>query len=158
MLRYILIFLAFLPLIELWLLLLLGELIGAGPTIVLVILTGVGGLVLFRWQGFSTWRTVQRSLQHGELPTEGLADRLMMLLAGILLMLPGVLTDVIGFSLLVPYCRRWYRRLAMAWFRRRVEVRFGSFGAQRQERVEVIDSYVVPRREEPGPPGIDHER
>lgn len=156
MLRYILIVLAVLPLVELWLLLLLGEWIGPAATILFVILTGIGGLVLLRWQGWSTWRRVQRSLHVGELPAEGLADGFMVLLAAILLMLPGVLTDIVGFSLLVPRCRRWYRWLAMEWFRRRVELKFGPLGARRQERVEVIDSYVVPQKETP--PGIDDDR
>jgi len=148
MLRQLLLILAILPIVELALLLMLGKYLGPAPVLAFVIGTAVAGVALLRWQGWSTWRSVQRALQAGQLPTEGLADGLMILVAAILLLSPGVLTDVIGLSLLVPRCRRWYRQQAMDWFRRRVEVRFGGASAERSERVEVIDSYVVTRPEE----------
>jgi len=148
MLRRILLILPILPVVELGLLLVLGKYLGPAPVLVFVVATAIAGAMLLRRQGWNTWRSVQRSLRAGELPTEGLADGLMILVAAMLLLSPGVLTDVIGLSLLIPYCRRWYRRQAMEWFRRRVDLKFGPLGPRKPERVEVIDSYVVPRAED----------
>ena len=152
MLARILLLLTILPLVELGLLLVLGKYTSVWFTLAVVIVTGIIGAVLLRRQGLSTWRNVRQALRAGQLPTEGLADGLMILMAAVFLMSPGVLTDAIGFSLLIPYCRRWYRSRMMDWLRRRVQVKFGTSdgsGSRSSERVEVIDSYVVPRAEDP---------
>lgn len=148
MLSRLFILLVVLPLVELALLLAMGRYIGIEFTLGWVILTGLLGVAVLRFQSWQTWRNVQQSLERGELPAESLADRLMMLLAGVLLIAPGVLTDIVGLTLLIPLCRRYYRWLAMAWFRRRVEVRFGA-AMRSVDRPEVIDSYVVTH---PSPP------
>ncbi len=145
-----------LPLVELALLLALGKYVGIEFTLGFVVLSGILGVAVLRFQSWQTWRSVQQSLAQGELPAESLADRLMLLLAGVLLIAPGVLTDIVGLTLLVPVCRRFYRHWLMAWFRRRVEVRFGKAGSLRDAgRPEVIDSYVVTH---PSPPDDEPER
>jgi UPF0716 protein FxsA len=94
---------------------------------------------------------VREDLDRGQLPAESLADGLMMVVAAVLLMLPGVLTDVVGVALLFPAVRREARVWLMAWLRRRIERRFGGPPHGGAKSVEVIDSYVVtnkPEREE----------
>ncbi len=91
------------------------------------------------------------------MPTEALVDAFMILAAGLLLMTPGVLTDIFGFSLLVPYCRRVYRGLLIRWFKKNVKVQsfhnqsfsagFSNHGGQSNSE-EVIDSYVVEKRDD----------
>lgn len=93
------------PLIEIFLFIELGGLIGAWPTIGMVVLTAVAGAVLLRRQGLAALRSVQARLAAGENPGRLLADGAMILVAGALLLTPGFLTDAIGFLLLVPAVR-----------------------------------------------------
>jgi UPF0716 protein FxsA len=97
------------PLIELWLLMLVSEHLGAGTTIYLVLITGIVGASLARRQGLQTWLAIQRETQQGRLPTASLVDAMMIFVAGLLLITPGIMTDVVGFSLLVPPVRAFLR-------------------------------------------------
>lgn len=94
------------PLIELALLLQIGAWIGALPTIALVVLTAVVGVSLARWQGLETMRRMQEKTRSGQIPAEAVLDGVMILVAAALLLTPGVLTDAVGFLLLVPGTRR----------------------------------------------------
>jgi len=105
------------PLVELFLLLKLGALIGAGPTLALVILTGILGGTLARRQGFVVLRRIRQDLQAGILPTEPLLDGLFILAGGLLLLTPGLLTDVAGFLALLPPSRGLLKR----WIKRRFQ-------------------------------------
>lgn len=89
------------PLLELWLLLRIGELVGLGPTIGLVLLTGAVGAGLARHEGARTWRAVQEQLSAGRLPGRELLEAVLVLVAGIVLITPGVITDAVGLGLLV---------------------------------------------------------
>ncbi len=90
-------------------LLLLGARIGWGPTIVLVFVTGVVGAGLARSQGLQTLAAIQRDMAAGVMPAPRLMDGVMILLAGAMLITPGVLTDAVGFLLLVPATRQIIR-------------------------------------------------
>jgi len=114
--RLILLF-TLLPLAELSLLLRIGEWLGAGPTVGLVIATGVVGAWLARREGIRTWGRVQADLAAGKMPGEELLHALLVFIAGVVLVTPGVLTDVAGLLLLVRpareiVARRVQRRLA----------------------------------------------
>jgi UPF0716 protein FxsA len=98
-----------LPLVELWLLLVVGNRIGWGPTIMLVLITGVVGTGLARTQGLQTLAAIQRDMATGVMPAPRLMDGVMILLAGAMLITPGILTDVAGFLLLVPATRQIIR-------------------------------------------------
>lgn len=98
------------PLTEVWLLVTVGGLIGAGWTIFLVVLTAVIGASLVRSQGINTLARSQNSLARGELPAVELLEGGVLLIAGALLLTPGFFTDGIGFLLLVPPLRRWVIR------------------------------------------------
>jgi UPF0716 protein FxsA len=94
------------PLIEVWLLVTVGGLIGAPWTIFLVVLTAVIGAALVRAQGLSTLARSQELLRNGELPARELLEGAALLIAGALLLTPGFLTDTVGFLLLLPPLRR----------------------------------------------------
>jgi UPF0716 protein FxsA len=95
-----------LPLIELYLLIQVGSVIGALPTIALSILTALIGGTLVRIQGFSVLMRVRDAMARNEVPALELLDGTLLLVAGLLLLLPGLITDVVGFLLLVPVLRR----------------------------------------------------
>ena len=94
------------PIAEIYLLLEVGGVIGALPTIGLVVFTAVVGAALVRAQGFSTIQHVRRTMDAGELPAVAIIEGIVLLLAGALLLTPGFLTDAIGFCCLVPALRR----------------------------------------------------
>ena len=94
------------PLVEIYLLLQVGGVIGAVPTIGLVVLTAAVGAVLVRAQGFSTIMQVRRSLDGGEVPAVAIVEGIFLLVAGALLLTPGFVTDAIGFGCLIPPLRR----------------------------------------------------
>ena len=96
-----------LPLIEIYFLIQVGEVIGALPTILLVVLTAVLGAFLLRQQGLSTLARFQQSVGKGEVPATALLEGVMLLIGGVLLMTPGFFTDAIGFACLLPFSRQW---------------------------------------------------
>ena len=93
------------PLVELALLIEIGQQIGLTSTLGLVILTGIAGAYLARSQGFYIFTQIQAELQQGRLPAESLFDGLLILVGGLLLLTPGILTDILGFLLLIPASR-----------------------------------------------------
>lgn len=120
-LRLLLLF-SLVPLIELFLLIKVGTLIGPWATVLLVIGTGVLGATLARVQGLRALNRVQAELQAGHMPGEALVDGLLILAAGLVLLTPGILTDLAGFALLTPPGRAAARRALGVLFRRmRVE-------------------------------------
>lgn len=108
------------PIIEIYVLLEAGELIGLWPTISLIFLTGIAGAYLARTQGSDTARKIQIALQNGEMPTEELLDGAMILAGGITLLTPGFCTDMIGFSLLLPVTRSLIKEVTRKWLKRMV--------------------------------------
>ncbi len=93
------------PLIELYLLITVGSYLGAGLTILVVLGTGMAGAYLARLEGWRTWQKIQHELQNGVTPANELIDGVLILVAGVLLITPGILTDVVGFGLLLPPSR-----------------------------------------------------
>ena len=93
------------PLIELYLLITVGSYLGAGLTILVVLGTGMAGAYLARLEGWRTWQKIQSELQNGTAPANELIDGVLILAAGLLLITPGILTDVVGFGLLLPPTR-----------------------------------------------------
>ncbi len=90
------------PIIELWILFRIANLTSPGFTVLLVIVTGIIGGVLAKMEGLRVLQQLQRELQAGRLPAGALLDGAMVLVAGALLLTPGVITDAVGFSLLAP--------------------------------------------------------
>ncbi len=94
-----------LPLAEIATFVVVGSKIGALATVALTIATSVIGAVLMRWQGFGILGRLQRELDKGGSPGRELAHGAMVLLAGVLLLIPGFLTDLLGFLLFIPPIR-----------------------------------------------------
>jgi UPF0716 protein FxsA len=84
--------------------------LGALPTIVIVFITGIAGGLLARSQGLSIYRNIRRDLQSGIIPTEDLLDGLFILIAGALLIAPGLITDIAGLLIMIPAFRRWLKK------------------------------------------------
>jgi len=103
--RMLLLF-VFLPMVELYLLIMLGSRIGAMPTIGLIVFTGVLGATLARQQGLSVLSKIQREMASGNPPTQELVEGALIVVGGIVLLTPGIITDLFGFSLLVPPIRK----------------------------------------------------
>jgi UPF0716 protein FxsA len=102
-------FLAFVvvPLLELYLLITLGRQLGVGPTLGLIVVSGLLGSWLARREGLRVMRTWQAARAEGRVPEEGIMSGVLVLLGGVLLIVPGVLTDAVGLFLLIPPARRW---------------------------------------------------
>jgi UPF0716 protein FxsA len=131
------------PLVELTLLLLLGKYTSTSTAVGFVLVTGMLGAVMLRWQGLQAWRKVQQDLQAGRMPTDSLVDGLLIVVASVLLISPGVLTDLVGITLLIPWFRRGYRWRAMWYFGKRFVAKFTTSPPAEPRRTEVIDSYIV---------------
>jgi UPF0716 protein FxsA len=95
------------PILELVLLVRLGQVVGLWPTLALVLLTGVGGAMLARLEGIRVLFQFQRELASGRIPGQALLDGISVLVGGAFLLTPGILTDLAGFALLFPLSRRW---------------------------------------------------
>ena len=98
------------PLAELYLLIKIGSYMGAFNTILLILITGILGALLARLEGLRTLRQITLSLNQGIVPAEELVDSVLIFVAGIVLVTPGVLTDVMGLLLLLPYPRTIFKR------------------------------------------------
>ncbi len=105
-LRWLLLLFIVVPALEIYLLIKVGGLIGAWPTLLLVMLSAVLGVLLIRVQGFLAWRRTSASLARGQLPALDLLEGGMVLLGGILLLIPGFATDIVGLLCLIPTLRR----------------------------------------------------
>ena len=117
-------FLAFtiIPIIEIYLLIEIGSMFGALTAVTLVILTGFLGAFLARMQGLQTLYRIQKSLREGRMPSGELLDALLIVIAGLVLLTPGFLTDSVGFLLLIPATRNSIKY----WLRRQIELRYVS--------------------------------
>lgn len=93
------------PFIEVYLLLRFSQYIGFSSAILLVLGTGVVGVTIAKSQGFRTLATIQEKLAQGFIPTKELVESFLLLVAGVLLIVPGILTDCLGLILLVPFIR-----------------------------------------------------
>lgn len=95
------------PLTELYFLIRIGSQIGAFPTIFLTVFTALLGGWMVRVQGFSTLMRVREMMERGEMPAIEVMEGAVLLICGLLLLLPGFITDAVGFIFLIPPIRRW---------------------------------------------------
>jgi UPF0716 protein FxsA len=105
------------PLIELYLLIKIGLHLGAANTVILVVGTGLLGAYLAKMQGIRTVNKIRASLSEGILPAEEMIDALLIFVAGIVLITPGVITDLCGVLILIPSTRLLFKR----WLRRKFD-------------------------------------
>jgi UPF0716 protein FxsA len=105
------------PLLELYILIKIGGYLGAFQTIALVVITALFGIVLARFEGLRTLQQIRQNLAQGIVPAEEMVDGVLIFVGGILLIIPGVLTDLFALVLLIPYTRTIFKR----WLRRRFD-------------------------------------
>ena len=114
---YLILVFTIIPALELYLLLKVGSYIGAFNTVLLIIFTGVYGAYWARLEGLRTWLNFQRDLNNGIMPADKILDGLLILIGGVLLITPGLITDVAGLLLIIPLTRI----LIKAWLARKIK-------------------------------------
>lgn len=156
---YLLLLFTVVPLVELAILIWIGNQTSLLFTIALVLVTGLLGAALARWQGIFTALRIRLDLAQGKMPTDSVLDALIIVVAGALLITPGILTDLTGFALLIPPLRRFVRDRLKRWFAGHVQVHTAQFtdgvwktGSdatgpfQSSNDSDIIDGEVVTRR------------
>ena len=133
------------PLVELALLVKLGQMTSVAMTIGIVILTGIIGAYLARREGIKAWRRLEKSIREGVSPADELIDALLILIAGAVLITPGLLTDLFGFGLLISPMRRWVRNKLSRHFHNRIMISTPD-ARQQQYDYDIID---VPPQDPP---------
>lgn len=106
------------PVVELAILIEIGSRIGLLPTLLLIGATGIVGATLARNQGMIVYTKIREKLSGGQIPAHNLIEGLLILIGGITLLTPGVLTDIIGFLLIIPFSRPFFVKLAKNIFQR----------------------------------------
>jgi UPF0716 protein FxsA len=145
------------PLAELYVILKVGDAIGALWTILLLAADSVLGSLLLRAQGRSVWRRFNAALAEGKMPHREVLDGVLVIFGGAFLITPGFITDVVGLLLLVPPTRALIRRLLVRRLGRRVAItattasraHYDVEGTAREDS----PTWTGPAREEPSPPG-----
>ena len=148
------------PLVEIYLLVQVGQVIGALPTIALLVVMSVLGAWLLRREGARTWTAFRSALSAGRVPAREVADGALVVLGGALLLTPGFATDVVGLAFVLPVSRSFFRRLLTGVVARRLGVP-GVVGGMAAEHLrtrrrtrpgEVVEGEVVEQRNADGPP------
>ena len=111
-----------LPILEILVIVAVGEAIGAWPTVLLLLAGCVLGVLIIRHQGARAWRALNQAVQSGRMPARELADGIVVLLGGTLLLVPGFITDVLGLILVLPFTRPVARSLLASVISRRMIV------------------------------------
>ncbi|MFS0727306.1 FxsA family protein [Paenibacillus sp. 1P07SE] len=118
--RWLLLLLVLIPALELWIITLVGSWIGGWTTFLLIAATAITGLLLIQLEGRKVWQEAQMQMQAGQIPGLSLLDGLCILGGGILLIIPGFLSDLVGLSLLFPITRPFFRQRMLRWLERRM--------------------------------------
>lgn len=136
-------FLAFtiIPFVELYILFQLADLTSPLTTLAIVILTGIIGAYIAKKEGLSIFKETQEKLSTGRLPKDTLIEGLCVLIGGILLLTPGILTDIFGFSLLFPVTRVIYREFIKKHFK--TKVNYQMYTNQRKDYKNTDEDEVI---------------
>ena len=108
------------PLLEIYVLVQVGQVIGAGWTILLLLADAVLGTWLIKHEGGRAWRALRDALQSGRMPATEIADGALILVGGTLMLAPGFITDAFGILLILPFTRPFFRRVLAATVARRM--------------------------------------
>jgi UPF0716 protein FxsA len=119
------------PLAELYVIIQVGQAIGALPTIALLVLDSIAGSMLMRSQGRAAWLRFRLALEEGRIPGREVLDGALVIFGGAFLLAPGFITDAVGAALLIPPTRAVVRRLLVRRFSVRV---IGGVGGPRRPR------------------------
>lgn len=108
------------PLIEIYVIVQVGQVIGAWWTIALLLAAGIIGSWLMKREGGRAWRALQEALSRGRMPARELADGILILIAGTLMLTPGFLSDVVGLFLILPLTRPLARAMLTGFVTRKL--------------------------------------
>lgn len=111
------------PMVELALLIEVGRFLGTVNTIILVIVTGVLGAALAKFEGLRVMTDLQKDLMQMKMPADKLIEGVMVLVGGLLLLTPGILTDITGVLLILPISRRIFKEMLKKKFAQKVDAR-----------------------------------
>ena len=119
-----LLFVAFVvvPVLEIYVLIQVGQVIGGGWTVLLLVADSIAGAWVVRHEGGRAWRAFRTALQSGRMPAAEIADGALILIGGTLMLTPGFVTDVAGLLLLLPFTRPLFRRALTAFVAQRLVV------------------------------------
>jgi UPF0716 protein FxsA len=157
MLSYLFLVLVVLPIVEIVILVRIGQITAWWVPVAIVIATGVAGSALVRWQGWKVFERIRDNMRDGRVPADSLIDGFLVLMAGILFVMPGVVTDLAGIALLIPPLRGRIKRRVNDWIKKRIEFRAGTIGggfwspsgnSTRFEHDRIIDAKVIGTRVE----------
>jgi len=115
------------PFFEIYILIKVGNHFGFFTTLSIIIVTGLVGAHFVRQEGFKVWLKIQNEMRNGNFPADQLVEGLLLFVAGVILVTPGLLTDIMGFLLLVPFIRKYIREWVNQKFSdmiRRGDIRF----------------------------------
>ncbi|MFW6077269.1 MAG: FxsA family protein [Hyphomicrobiales bacterium] len=142
------------PLLEIYAFIQVGSAIGALPTLALIVLTAIVGAILVRWQGLKVVMDARQSMARDELPVAAAVHGGLLLLAGLLLVTPGFVTDAAGFLLLVPPVRSLVAARVWTWLEAKANTRAKSArGTRRRPAVIEAEAVEIDSDEEPRRPG-----
>jgi len=109
------------PVVELYILVKVGQEIGTMNTVALVIITGIAGASFAKSQGAQIISKIRSAITQGQMPGSELLQGAMILAGGILLLTPGFLTDLLGLSMLIPFTRKLYADMTLAYFKKKFQ-------------------------------------
>lgn len=119
------------PFVELLIIIEIGSRIGFWPTLALIVIPGLLGAVMARSQGTAVFAQVRSEIARGRLPGSKIVDGILIFIGGVLLITPGILTDILGLTVLLPKARSFYRDLIIQWIWRIVAARSLRFYIKR---------------------------
>jgi UPF0716 protein FxsA len=122
------------PIAELYVIIQVGQAIGALPTIAILLADSIIGSMLLRAQGRTAWQRFNDALAAGRVPAREVLDGVLVIFGGAFLITPGFITDIVGIFLLLPPTRAVVRRLTVRVFARRFVVSVGAAGARATRR------------------------
>ncbi|MFB6723231.1 FxsA family protein [Kribbella sp. NPDC056345] len=108
------------PIVEIYVIIQVGQVIGGWPTVALLVAESAFGAWLIKREGRRAWAALQSSFETGKMPGRELADGALVLIGGTLLLTPGFVTDIVGFFFVLPFTRPLSRRALTAFLGRRV--------------------------------------
>jgi len=133
------------PVLELWLLIEIGGVIGFFPTVMVVIITGISGAWLAKMEGISVLTKIQKSMSQGVIPKTELVNGLLVFVGGAMLLTPGFITDITGLLMIFPPTRAIFSTVLISYFERKIKdgtVHFYHSG-QTENKTRIDDESVI---------------
>lgn len=131
-LRVILALLIIIPAIEIGIFIWIGQYIGFSWTFLIIMLTAVIGVWLTKQQGMQAIRLAQVQIQNRDIPSDAILDGICVFIGGVLLITPGLLTDLVGFLFLIPFTRSLFKAWLKLWFANLIRKRTASIFMRRR--------------------------